>query len=146
MSWDPEKPIVVPVDFSGESEQALAAAKTITPENSNLHLLHVLFPLDNASPGVVWGGVSDEEREKAIREEFEELLAGKGLDDAKRIIRFGNPGLEIAEYAEEIDAGLVIIPSHGYHGMKRFILGSVAERVIRHAKCSVLVLRRSDAD
>lgn len=146
MSWDPEKPIVVPVDFSGESEQALAAAKTITPENSNLHLVHVLFPLDNASPGVVWGGVSDEEREKAIREEFDELLEGKGLDAAKRIIRFGNPGLEISEYAEEVDAGLIIIPSHGYHGMKRFILGSVAERVIRHAKCSVLVLRRSDAD
>lgn len=146
MSWEPEKPIVVPVDFSGESEQAIAAAKTISPDAANLHLLHVLFPLDNASPGVVWGGVSDEEREKAIREEFDELLEGKGLDAAKRIIRFGNPGLEISEYAEEVDAGLIIIPSHGYHGMKRLILGSVAERVIRHAKCSVLVLRRSDAD
>ena len=57
----------------------------------------------------------------------------------------GNPGLEIAEFAEEIGAALIVIPSHGYHGVKRWILGSVAERVIRHAKCSVLVLRRSDA-
>jgi nucleotide-binding universal stress UspA family protein len=57
-----------------------------------------------------------------------------------------NPGTEIAEYADEIGADLIVIPSHGYHGVKRLLLGSVAERVIRAAHCSVLVLRRSDAD
>jgi len=39
-----------------------------------------------------------------------------------------------------------VIPSHGYHGVKRLFLGSVAERVLRHAPCRVLVLRRNDAD
>ena len=146
MTWQTEKPIVVPVDFSGESEQAIASARTIADDPAQLHFVHVLFPLDNASPGVVWGGVSDAKREEAIREELEHLLEGTGLEAAKRVIRFGNPGLEISEYAEEIGAGLIIIPSHGYHGMKRLILGSVAERVIRHATCSVLVLRRTDAD
>lgn len=146
MTWQPEKPIVVPVDFSGESEMAIEEARKISPDPANLHLVHVLFPLDTASPGVVWGGVTDEKREDAIRQEFAKLLEGKGLNAAKTIIRFGNPGLEIAEYAEEIDAGLIVVPSHGYHGMKRLVLGSVAERIIRHANCSVLVLRRSDAD
>ena len=61
-------------------------------------------------------------------------------------VLFGNPGLEIADYAKNIQADLIVIPSHGYHGVKRFVLGSVAERVIRHAECSVLVLRRSDAE
>ncbi len=60
--------------------------------------------------------------------------------------RTGDPGLVITDYATEIGAGLIVIPSHGYHGLKRLVLGSVAERVIRHADCSVLVLRRGDAD
>lgn len=38
---------------------------------------------------------------------------------------------------------LIVIPSHGYHGAKRLLLGSVAERVLRHAPCSVLVLRQT---
>ncbi len=146
MSWLPDKSVVVPVDFSGESEKAVEVAREIVPDPAKLHLVHVLFPLDNVSPGVVWGGVTDEKREAAVREEFDNLRKGKGLEAASTVIRFGNPGLEIAEYAEEIDAGLIVIPSHGYHGMKRLVLGSVAERVIRHANCSVLVLRRADAD
>ncbi|MFQ5730694.1 MAG: universal stress protein [Planctomycetaceae bacterium] len=146
MNWLPNQTIVVPVDFSGESSQAVDAALEMVSDVSTLHLIHVMFPLDNVSPGVVWGGITDEKREDAIREEFDKLVAGKQIDGVNVVIRFGNPGLEIAEFAEEIDAGLIVISSHGYHGVKRWILGSVAERVIRHAKCSVLVLRRSDAD
>ena len=146
MNWLPNQKIVVPVDFSGESNQAVDAAMEMVSDVSTLHLIHVMFPLDNVSPGVVWGGITDEKREEAIREEFDKLIADKSIAGANVIVRFGNPGLEIAEYAEEVDAGLIVIPSHGYHGVKRWVLGSVAERVIRHAKCSVLVLRRSDAD
>lgn len=146
MSWQPEGPLVVPVDFSGESKRAIETALQIAASPAQLHLIHVLFPLDNVSPGVVWGGITDEKREEAIREEFNKLLQEKNISGVNVVIRFGNPGLEIAEFAEEIGAELIVIPSHGYHGVKRWILGSVAERVIRHAKCSVLVLRRSDAD
>jgi nucleotide-binding universal stress UspA family protein len=146
MSWQPTQPIVVPVDFSGESSHAIDAAMEISGDPSQVHLVHVLFPLDNVSPGVVWGGITDEGREKAIREEFDHLMLEKKLVGVNVVIRFGNPGLEVAEYAEEIGAELIVISSHGYHGVKRLIMGSVAERVIRHAKCSVLVLRRTDAD
>jgi len=136
----------VPVDFSGESGRAIEVALELAGDVSKLHLIHVLFPLDNVSPGVVWGGISDEKREEAIREEFDQLIQEKNAAGVHVEVRFGNPGLEIAEYAEEIGADLIVMPSHGYHGMKRLILGSVAERVIRHAQCSVLVLRRTDAD
>jgi nucleotide-binding universal stress UspA family protein len=146
MSAVPKSKIVVPVDFSGESGLAIDAALELAEDVSRIHLVHVLFPLDNASPGVVWGGVSDDQREQAIREEFDELIKERNVVGVHSEIRFGNPGLEVAEYAEEIGADLIVMPSHGYHGMKRLILGSVAERVIRHAKCSVLVLRRTDAD
>ena len=53
----------------------------------------------------------------------------------KTLIREGDPGLIIADYADEVHADLIVMPSHGYHGVKRLLLGSVAERVLRHANC-----------
>jgi nucleotide-binding universal stress UspA family protein len=146
MSWLPKKNVVVPVDFSGESAHAVQVARDLVDDVSDLNLVHVLFPLDSVSPGVVWGDVTDEQREKQIRKEFDNLVTEQDLAGVNTVIRSGDPGLGIAEYAAEIGAELIIVPSHGYHGVKRFILGSVAERVIRHAGCSVLVLRRSDAE
>ncbi len=56
-------------------------------------------------------------------------------------ILIGDPGHEIANYAEELDAGLVVVASHGQTGLRHLLLGSVAERVVRLAKCPVLVLK-----
>lgn len=146
MSWQINDPIIVPVDFSGESLEAIDAASRIATSSSQLHLIHVLYPLDNASPGVLWGGVTDETREQSVHKQLDALVQDRDLPDVILTVRFGNPGLEIAEYADAARAGLIVIPSHGYHGVKRVLLGSVAERVIRCAKCPVLVLRRGDAD
>ncbi len=77
---------------------------------------------------------------------FEEYLQKLEISGVTTVVRVGNPGLEIADYATQLGADLIVISSHGYHGLKRLLLGSVAERVIRHAECPVLVLRRSDAN
>lgn len=146
MSWLPKSKIIVPVDFSGESEQAIQTALEMVENPANVHLVHVLSPLDTVSPGVVWGDITDESREQAVHECFEKFLEERNISGVTTVVRFGNPGLEIAEYAEQSAADLVIIPSHGYQGVKRMLLGSVAERVIRHVPCCVLVLRRSDAE
>jgi nucleotide-binding universal stress UspA family protein len=53
----------------------------------------------------------------------------------------GDPGTEIAKHAEHIKADLVIISSHGRRGWKKLLIGSVAERVVRLAHCSVFVLK-----
>lgn len=146
MTWQPKNKVVVPIDFSNEADHALTTALELASDPSAVHLVHVLFPLDAVSPGVVLGDVSDEKREQAVRKRIDELLKQKNVAGAHVEVRFGNPGLEITDYADEIGADLIVISSHGYHGVKRLFLGSVAERVIRHAHCSVLVLRRSDAD
>ncbi len=146
MSWLPKKSIVVPVDFSGESKQAIEAALEMVDEPEHVHAVHVMFPLDIVAPGVVWGGIEEVEREKATREHAEEFLKEHDMTGVTILTRVGDPGTEIADYAESINAELVIIPSHGYHGFKRALLGSVTERVIRHVACPVLVLRRSDAE
>ena len=54
----------------------------------------------------------------------------------------GTPGLEILDYAQEKKVELIVIPSHGHTGIGRFLLGSVAERVVRYSHCPVLVLRK----
>ena len=113
---------------------------------SELYLVHVLFPLDNVSPGVLLGDMTDEKRAEAVRDSFDKLLQQLGVTGVNIEVLFGKPGLEVAEYAARIGADLIAIPSHGYDGVTRLLLGSVAERVIRHAECSVLVLRRSDAE
>jgi nucleotide-binding universal stress UspA family protein len=69
-----------------------------------------------------------------------------GFENLQQEVLFGDPGSQIVNFATNCNADLIVIPSHGYHGVKRLVLGSVAERVIRHAECSVLVLRRSDAE
>ena len=58
----------------------------------------------------------------------------------------GQPGTEIGRYVTEVGAELIVIPSHGYGGFKRLLLGSVAEQVVRSADCAVLILRRPDAE
>lgn len=138
--------VVVPVDFSGESTHAIQAALDIVSDSSQLHLIHVLLPLETMSPGVLLGDISDETRSNKVSEKLLELAEETGVANAHRAVLFGTPGLEITDYARLQKADLIVIPSHGYHGMKRLVLGSVAERVIRHADCSVLVLRRSDAE
>lgn len=146
MSWLPKKSVVVPIDFSGESKMAVETAVQLVNSPANVHVIHVMFPMDIVAPGVVWGGIDDVDREKAVQEHAQQFLEESNLTGLTVLTRVGDPGTEIAEYAKSINADLIVIPSHGYHGIKRALLGSVAERVIRHAHCPVLVLRRSDAE
>jgi nucleotide-binding universal stress UspA family protein len=68
------------------------------------------------------------------------------LTGLTELVQVGNPGIVISDYAKQSGAELVVMPSHGHHGLRRILLGSVAERVLRHAECPVLVLRRADKD
>lgn len=138
--------IVVPVDFSEESQNALTTAVDMTGDASKVKVVHVLPPLEAISPAVVWGDLDDQSRIDSVKTFAAQFLQDNGAANASIEVRVGSPGHEITEYAKEINADLVIVSSHGYHGIKRILLGSVAEAVIRHAHCAVLVLRRTDAE
>ena len=58
--------------------------------------------------------------------------------------QIGDPGSEIVSFANEVNANMIIMPSHGRTGISRLLIGSVAERVLRLASCPVLVLRGDD--
>ncbi len=138
--------VVVPVDFSEQSDFAVKSALSIAVDPKRLHVVHVLVPLDAVSPGVLLGNITNESRSAAVKKNMAKLVEQQSAVGACEEVLIGDPGLEIADYAKKIGADLIVIPSHGYHGLKRMVLGSVAERVIRHAECSVLVLRRKDAE
>ena len=139
MSFAPQT-IIVPIDFSTNSEKAIRTALDVAPDPAAIHLVHVLYPLDAISPGVVWGDMNDAKREQAVKKTFKKFLKQHNCEGVRTVVRVGHPGEEIVDYADETGADLIIVPSHGHHGMKRFVLGSVAEKVVRHAKCPVLVL------
>jgi nucleotide-binding universal stress UspA family protein len=143
MNWLPRKTVVVPVDFSEDAMAALATAREMVKDPTHLHVIHVLPLLEVTDPGVIWETIDDESRrkhaEKALREELERLNVDKGVC---MVVRFGDPGHEIVDYAEQVEAGLVVVSSHGRSGLRRLLLGSVAERVVRLAHCPVLVLKR----
>ena len=138
--------VVVPVDFSPQSDFAVKSGLSIAGDPKRLHIVHVLVALDTVSPGVLLGEITNETRTAAVKKNISKLAEQQGAVGASEEVLFGDPGLEIADYAKRISADLIVIPSHGYQGLKRMFLGSVAERVIRHADCSVLVLRRKDSE
>ncbi|MFG0335381.1 MAG: universal stress protein [Maioricimonas sp. JB049] len=146
MSWYPRKSVVVPIDFSASSPEAVQTAIDLVDDRANVRVLHVLIPLEIVSPGMAFGGMTDNGREEHALKYAEQYMQEHGFEGVDFEVRIGHPGEVVAQYSEARDADLIVIPSHGYHGLKRFVLGSVAEYVIEHADCPVLVLRRTDAE
>lgn len=147
MSWTVSAPIVVPIDFSGMSFDAVQAACEIAERPEQVRVVHVLSHLDQIAPELnQLNSASDEEREAAVRQHFSDFLKKHGIAGVREVILDGTAAEEITRYAAHERAGLIVIPSHGYGGFKRLVLGSVAEQVIRQAVCPVLVLRRQDAE
>lgn len=138
------KSIVVPVDFSETSIKALDYAVALAKEfDARIHLVHVLeFPaiFNNASnPSyVLW----NKEAKRLATERLAELIGAKVNKSiqADYEVRFGRAFQTIDDAAREQKADLIVIGTHGFTGLKHLLLGSTAERVLRHAPCSVLTV------
>ena len=142
MSWLPRQTVVVPIDFSDDSFAAMETARELVDDPGDLHVIHVLPTLDANDPGVIWHMVDDESRSQHAAEALSKELGDHGYEVPQVAIRFGDPGHEIARYAEQVEAGLIVVASHGKSGLTRLLIGSVADRVVRLAHCPVLVLKR----
>ncbi len=142
MAWFPKQTVLAPVDFSELSWEAVDTALELAAHASGVHVIHVLPVLEPAEPGVIWHTIDDETRSRHATQAVRERLADAKYRDVQVHIAFGDPGVEIADYARQIGADLIVLPSHGRTGIARFLIGSVAERVVRLAHCPVLVLRK----
>lgn len=141
MSWQVDKPILVPFDFSDHSVAALRKALNIAESPALVHAVHVLPFMIPTEPGVVWATVDDASRLEHAQEAMGKSMAEHKFGDVVTDVRLGDPGQVVADLADSLDASLVVVGSHGRTGLSRLVLGSVAERVTRLAHCAVLVVK-----
>ncbi len=141
MSWLPKNCVVVPYDFSDQSGQALQVARGLVADLTQVHVLHVLSIVTVAEPGMIWDVVDNQARIKDTESAFRDKFASGPFQHVDFQVVFGDPGREIAAFAERQKADLIVMPSHGRSGLSRMLIGSVAERVVRLAHCPVLILR-----
>lgn len=141
--------ILVPIDFSECSKQALACAVPFARQfGATVELLHVVAPYYAFDPNGLDGYQQVEAASiTAAKNGLSELalkLVPEGVTAGVHV-RSGRVVPEIAAAARELSADLVIISTHGYTGFKHVAFGSVAEGVVRQAPCPVLTVRGKDA-
>jgi nucleotide-binding universal stress UspA family protein len=136
--------VIVPWDFSDLSREALNKSLAMIEDRKQIKVVHVTNMPSAYEYGVVWGSVTNDEIVSRVEEEFRKSVRDDiRLEDIDFVTLFGEPGTRICDYARECGAGLIVMPSHGRSGFTHFLLGSVAERIVRGAPCPVLVLRES---
>jgi nucleotide-binding universal stress UspA family protein len=140
------KTIVIAVDFSEHARKALDMGIDLAKQfGASVHLVHafelpmpILTPYEVALPDNFMG-----DARKAGRRELDALektAADAGLD-VKSHLRDGPPDMAIDEVAKEVSADLIVIGTRGNTGLKHIVLGSVAERTLRHSPCPVLAVK-----
>lgn len=143
--------ILVPLDFSEPSHQALHYAKVFAEQfGADVTLIHVVEPmLYPAELGYVPLATQDldQQRMDELKARLNQLAThlGKGTQ-VDTILRLGRSWREICDVAQDGKFDLLIIATHGYTGLKHALLGSTAERVVRHAPCPVLTVRIDERD
>ena len=141
------KNILVPVDFSDNSLAALQYAMRFAVRfGAALRVIHVIEPptfMSNIQNVPLT--LSNEAVAAKTHKELESLIASQVPDsiNSTKVVRRGVPYDEIVSEARRSSADLIIIATRGYSGLKHAVMGSTAERVVRHAPCPVLVVRES---
>lgn len=144
------KKILSPVDFSEPSMKALASAWELARDvdASELHMLHVITPHHLLGIEALPIGGREIAREASMIEQAEEeLLRIKKaeFENSKKIATatiVGAPAIKIGEYAREHGIDLIVMSTHGRTSGDGVMIGSTTEKVLRHASCAVLIIRR----
>ena len=140
------KHMLLGVDFSQESSEVVKRAVGLRDCcGSELSVIHVIEPLSFAYGGDIpmdFSGIQ-EEIHKQAQAQLTALCDPIGVAEANRHLVVGRPESEIHHIAEEIGADLVIVGSHGRHGLA-LLMGSTANGVLHGSTCDVLAVRVSD--
>ncbi|HWU90252.1 MAG TPA: universal stress protein [Kofleriaceae bacterium] len=137
------KIVLVPIDFSANAEQALDyAAELARKLGATVHLVHAIASLPSALPVAL----TEQMIENLVTEHREAL--DKLVKTRRTLATFGPPTVEVGDArdtiigaAKALGADLIVMGTHGRRGLSRMVMGSVAENVLRHAPCPVLIIR-----
>lgn len=148
-----QRPLVA-VDFSAASHKALAHCADFVPAGTHIEVVHA-WQLPAGSWGATllgqarfpWNTVRDAVlsgvQAQATKLETEARAAGREI--RVELVQ-GQPTTVVTQTAERAGHDLIVVGAHGHRGVRRLLLGSVAESTIRHAPCSVLVVHEPQAD
>jgi len=141
--------ILVPIDFSPHAKKALEYAVDLaTKFGAEITLLHVLEQLVYPGEWLVAMPTTSSfvpETRRALEEKLEGMMEDQSVKK-KITVRMGRAWQEIVEFAKERGSDLIVMGTHGYTGVQHVLLGSVAEKVLRHAPCPVLSIRADAKD
>lgn len=142
--------IVVPIDFSQLSIQAIETASRMARRfGASIHLAHVRqfdYLGDFVAPVPPMAPFSfmpyEQDGERSVFKELNALAREDGVSSGNCHVLSGAPPFdEICRLAQQIPADLIVMPTHGYTGLKHVFLGSTAERIVQHSPCPVFVVR-----
>jgi nucleotide-binding universal stress UspA family protein len=139
--------ILVPTDFSGLSCEAFSWAALLAQQfNAKILIVHVISERDavdmTSKPGNPWETVLEQE-DHAMIDKFQSCLISdiRPEIDTQTLVEVGAAEEKLVEAAKENDADLIVMATHGRTGLSHALMGSVAEKVIRHASCPVFTVR-----
>ena len=141
--------ILVAVDFSESVDEVIKKAQDIARRNNTgltlMHVVEYLPPIDIAYEPVISSSwvIDEEELAKQARATLEKICSRHGLENSKHVVITGIPKHEIVQYAEDEECDLIVIGSHGRHGIG-LLLGSTANAVLHAMPCDVLAIRIAD--
>ena len=150
----PFKKILCPTDFSEPSLCGLRLAAAMADGNDteivvvNVHrpIPHLPTPRDEA-PDVTFDVTAYQEQVRAETEKQLAEFAAEALPgdlSMRLVVRMGRPAKKILECAEEEEVDAIFIATHGRTGLAHMVFGSVAEKIVRYAKCPVMTIRSCD--
>lgn len=143
--------MLVPIDFSEHSLKALTYARKLAQAlDTELLLLHVVEPAYRAAGSEMYvtgpkGAVLLPDQLRIAAAQLERIgadLKKKGCR-CRTLVKCGAPARVIAKIARHPGVHLIVMGTHGRTGLKRVLLGSVTEKIVRTASCPVLVVRRA---
>jgi nucleotide-binding universal stress UspA family protein len=147
MIMTPFQTVVAAVDFSDTSMDTLdVALELIRARHGRLHLLHVVADVFHTpglvrAPGIDWDELQANWIEEA-RRRLVAFAASHNLDPQRvtTAIAVGPAAAQIVRYANDHAANAIVLGSHGHGIVRRFVLGAVADRVLRQANCPVMLV------
>jgi nucleotide-binding universal stress UspA family protein len=142
---EPFQNVLVPTDFSDSARCALEQAFDVVRPDGVVTLLHIVdVPTAYSGPAPFGDYTRElgERAEAALTADVKRVTHNAATTIATRT-RFGSAGAQVlAALYDDRSIDLVVMGSHGRTGLKRMMMGSVAEKVVRHAHCPVLVARK----
>jgi nucleotide-binding universal stress UspA family protein len=133
------KKILYPTDFSSYSNQAyFHAIAQAEKHNASLTVLFVYNPDSTTTPGSQGDEVADR---RYWQGQLEQIRPVDTRIPVTHVLLEGDPASEIVRYGRDAGVDLIVMGTHGRTGVERLLMGSVAEKVLRDAPCSVLVVK-----